>query len=78
MTTRVKNAQAPAETNTGQLENHLTQRACSLCISTAHRLIETIHANLDTLYRSSGWHSIYCEYLNSPEHRLASYNANVV
>lgn len=60
MTTGVNNVETPVDDNIGQLEDHLTQRACSLCINTAHRLIETIHVHLGTLYRSSGWHSVYC------------------
>jgi hypothetical protein len=63
MTTGVSKVQLPVETNLGQLEDQFTQRACNLCISVAHRLIETIHGHLDTLYTSSGWHSVYCECL---------------
>jgi hypothetical protein len=78
MTMGVNNIQTTVESNIGQLEDHLSQRACSLCISTAHRLIETIYVHLDNLYRSSGWHSVYCKCLHDHEHRPASYKANRV
>ena len=48
------------EENLASLDDHLVQRCCFLCVETAHRLIETIHVHLDTTYRSSGWHSVYC------------------
>ncbi|KAM0719397.1 hypothetical protein Q7P37_005302 [Cladosporium fusiforme] len=41
------------------LDEEVIQRCCTLCAETASRLIETLHENLDTLYRSSGWHSVY-------------------
>jgi hypothetical protein len=44
------------------LDEEVIQRCCTLCAETASRLIETLHENLNTLYRSSGWHSVYCEY----------------
>jgi hypothetical protein len=68
--------QQRAEIRRKQLEDHFTQRACSLCISVAHRLIETIHEHLDTLYTSSGWHSVYCECSYDPQGRSAIYTAN--
>lgn len=44
------------------LDEEVIQRCCTLCAETASRLIETLHENLNTLYRSSGWHSVYCKY----------------
>lgn len=43
------------------LDEEVIQRCCTLCAETASRLIETLHENLNTLYRSSGWHSVYCK-----------------
>jgi len=45
------------------LDEEVIQRCCTLCAETASRLIETLHENLNTLYRSSGWHSVYCKFL---------------
>ena len=44
------------------LDEEVIQRCCTLCAETASRLIETLHENLNTLYRSSGWHSVYCKF----------------
>lgn len=41
------------------LDDEVIRRCCALCAETASRLIETLHKGLDTLYRSSGWHSVY-------------------
>lgn len=41
------------------LDDEVIRRCCALCAETASGLIETLHKNLDTLYRSSGWHSVY-------------------
>lgn len=46
------------------LDEEVIQRCCTLCAETASRLIETLHENLNTLYRSSGWHSVYCKLLH--------------
>lgn len=43
------------------LDEEVIQRCCTLCAETASRLIGTLHENLNTLYRSSGWHSVYCK-----------------
>ena len=31
-----------------------------LCVQTAHSLIALLYENLDTYYRSTAWHSVYC------------------
>ncbi|KAI9644448.1 hypothetical protein NHQ30_006469 [Ciborinia camelliae] len=41
------------------LQKDLTIGVCTLCVKTAHLLVETIHENIDTEYRSSGWHTVY-------------------
>lgn len=41
------------------LDEAVLSSYCTLCVDTARQLIETIYENLDTLYRSSGWHSVY-------------------
>lgn len=46
--------------NLSSLDDDLVKSSCYLCINTAHHLIETIHQHLDTTYKSSGWHSVYC------------------
>ena len=48
------------------LDNDVIRSCCSRCISTACQLVDGIHANIHTLYRSSGWHSVYCEFLLCP------------
>jgi len=52
--------QTSSSANLSSLDNDLIKRSCTLCIDTAHRLIETLYQHLDTMYRSSGWHSVYC------------------
>ncbi|KAM5353126.1 hypothetical protein ACJZ2D_016988 [Fusarium nematophilum] len=44
---------------TAALDDGFFNRCRNLCVDTAHELIETIHQQLETLYRSSGWHSVY-------------------
>jgi hypothetical protein len=34
-----------------------------MCVTTAHSLVETIHQHLNTAYKSTGWHSVYCTFL---------------
>lgn len=61
------------------LDEEVIQRCCTLCAETASRLIETLHENLNTLYRSSGWHSVYCKLKSLttlPSHRRIFYTAN--
>ncbi|TGO69783.1 hypothetical protein BOTNAR_0007g00640 [Botryotinia narcissicola] len=41
------------------LTNDLAIGVCTLCVKSAHLLVETIHENLNTGYRSSGWHTVY-------------------
>lgn len=43
------------------LDDEVIRSCCCLCVSTACRLIDTLYANLGTLYRSSGWHTVYCK-----------------
>lgn len=42
------------------LDEDLIKHCCNMCVTTAHSLIETIHQHLNTAYKSSGWHSVYC------------------
>ncbi|KAF7915571.1 hypothetical protein BELL_0497g00010 [Botrytis elliptica] len=41
------------------LTKDLAVGVCTLCVKSAHLLVETIHENLNTEYRSSGWHTVY-------------------
>ncbi|KAK4493879.1 hypothetical protein PRZ48_015064 [Zasmidium cellare] len=41
------------------LDDEVIRSCCNLCALTACRLIDTLYANLGTLYRSSGWHTVY-------------------
>lgn len=41
------------------LDDDLIRSCCTLCTFTACRLIDTLYENLGTLYRSSGWHTVY-------------------
>ncbi|KAF7860876.1 hypothetical protein EAF04_008394 [Stromatinia cepivora] len=41
------------------LQKDLAIGVCTLCAKTAHLLVETVHENLNTEYRSSGWHTVY-------------------
>jgi len=41
------------------LQKDLAIGVCTLCVKTAHLLVDTIHAHLNTEYRSSGWHTVY-------------------
>ncbi|TEY44385.1 hypothetical protein BOTCAL_0352g00050 [Botryotinia calthae] len=41
------------------LTKDLAIGVCTLCVKSAHLLVETIHENLNTEYRSSGWHTVY-------------------
>jgi hypothetical protein len=43
------------------LDKELADKCCNLCVAIAHRLIEIIHRHLNTAYKSSGWHSVYCK-----------------
>lgn len=43
------------------LDDEVIRSCRNRCVSTACRLIDTVYDNLGTLYRSSGWHAVYCE-----------------
>lgn len=47
---------------TGQetLDRDIIYRCCELCVRTACLLVDALHKNLGTLYRSYGWHCVYC------------------
>jgi hypothetical protein len=47
--------------NESRLDQDLAVGACALCVRTAYTLLEDLHENLDTAYRSPGWHTVYCE-----------------
>lgn len=49
------------EESQSSLDEELIRNCCNLCVVTAHRIIENIHGHLDTAYKSSGWHSVYCK-----------------
>lgn len=42
------------------LDMDMIRQSCNLCVKMASRLIETIHQNLESNYKCSGWHSVYC------------------
>ncbi|RDW61102.1 hypothetical protein BP6252_12485 [Coleophoma cylindrospora] len=48
-----------------QLQYEMATTACVLCVSTAHKLIAQIHENVDSLYQSSAWHSVYLTFAAS-------------
>ncbi|UJO19783.1 Sorbicillinoid biosynthetic cluster transcription factor sor3 [Fulvia fulva] len=50
---------AKAFTTPMSLDDDLIRSCCTLCTFTACRLIDTLYENLGTLYRSSGWHTVY-------------------
>ncbi|TPX08532.1 uncharacterized protein E0L32_010019 [Thyridium curvatum] len=41
------------------IDDSILKRCSDLCVETAYRLIDTIDKNLDTPYKSPGWHSVY-------------------
>lgn len=41
------------------LDDEVTKSCCNRCVLTARRLIDTLYDNIGTLYRASGWHSVY-------------------
>jgi hypothetical protein len=55
-------SQAAAQGN-DTTDDHLVKLFCNLCFHTATDLVRSIHQNLAYTYRSSAWHSIYCEVL---------------
>jgi hypothetical protein len=56
------------------LDDDVVQDCCNRCISTACQLVGAIHDNIGTLYRSSGWHSVYLTFAAAVT-LLASYKA---
>jgi hypothetical protein len=54
------------ETLASSIQNKLIKDLCVLCVSTAHDVLETLHRQLFTVYRSSPWHSLYCKKLMPP------------
>lgn len=44
-------------------------------MKSAHLLVETVHENLNTNYRSSGWHTVYCKFLAKTCHHLTAVHA---
>lgn len=45
--------------NSLTLDSEVIRSCCDSCTLTACRLIDTLYDNLGTLYRSSGWHTVY-------------------
>ncbi|CAH0025678.1 unnamed protein product [Clonostachys rhizophaga] len=41
------------------LDHAVIQQCCELCLQTAYGLVDTLYWNLGTLYRTSGWHTVY-------------------
>ncbi|KAM3421595.1 hypothetical protein BST61_g1982 [Cercospora zeina] len=41
------------------LDDDVIRTCCGRCVTTACQLVDVIHDNIHTLYRSSGWHSVY-------------------
>lgn len=65
MSTRIQRPstiQALDGTGQSSLDAELVKNCCNLCLRTAYRLIDAIYYNLKTLYRSSGWHAVYCKF----------------
>jgi hypothetical protein len=56
-------------TTQSSLDADLVKNCCNLCLKTAYRLVDAIYFNLNTLYRSSGWHAVYCKSASPPYHR---------
>lgn len=42
------------------LDRELASHACNLCVKTTQELVENLCQNLDTPYRISPWHTVYC------------------
>ncbi|KAL1953765.1 hypothetical protein VTO42DRAFT_2296 [Malbranchea cinnamomea] len=49
----------PGASQMKDLDGELIRNCCELCFETAIALIDNIYDNLETAYRSSGWHSVY-------------------
>ena len=64
MSTRIQQSwksQALDNTTQSTLDAELVKNYCSLCLNTAYRLVDVVYHNLNTLYRSAGWHAVYCK-----------------
>ncbi|KAJ4217211.1 hypothetical protein NW759_009158 [Fusarium solani] len=59
LTTKLPSKFLSSTRSTETVDMSLVRRFCNLCVDTAFQLIENIHHNLDTSYRSSAWHSVY-------------------
>lgn len=58
------------------LDADIVKSCCNLCIKTAQYLIECLHQHLDTTYRSSGWHSVYCKQASQPAFSVSAVKQN--
>ncbi|KAK2595349.1 hypothetical protein QQS21_006949 [Conoideocrella luteorostrata] len=76
-TTSVAGNESAPISSAETLDDGVIRQCCQLCISTAYRLIDAIHSNLGTLYRSSGWHTVYFTF-SSAIVLLASLKSDVV
>lgn len=48
------------EESPSSLDEALIKHCCNMCLTIARDLVGTLHQHLDTAYKSSGWHSVYC------------------
>jgi len=55
-------ATEPDSLRTITLDRELANQACILCIGNAQELAESLRQNIDTPYRISPWHTVYCMY----------------
>lgn len=46
-------------------QDRLRQELCVLCVTTAHEALDELYKRLESVYRSSPWHTLYCEYLKT-------------
>lgn len=44
------------------LDKEFAGYACNLCVKTTQELVENLSQNVDTPYRISPWHTVYCMY----------------
>ena len=58
---RQRSLQQPqSDSSSLSLDAGLIRHCCNTCLITAHDLVGAIHQHLDTAYKSSGWHCVYC------------------
>ncbi|WPA98880.1 uncharacterized protein RHO25_003493 [Cercospora beticola] len=57
------------------LDDDVIRTCCGRCVTTACQLVDVIHDNIHTLYRSSGWHSVYFTF-SAAMTLLASWKVN--